>query len=313
MHDWRRLKITLTHRSSRKNVSLSQIAPLLREFVGLCAPRPRSEAPSASGNRAYLNSTTTFCVQLPKNAKRPPHNAARKAGMNEKTLPKEGTMADLENVRVFTQSAIRIQSESGIAIYLDPFHLTDDEAAHDADIVLITHAHFDHCSPDDIARVAGKHTTLVAPKSMEPEVSGIADAIGAAGLYFMQAGEHLELQGIAIDAVGAYNAEPERLGMHPRANGWLGYVLTVDGVRYYAAGDTDQNPDNEHVACDVAFVPIGGTYTCDPHQAAAFVNTLHPQAVVPIHYGSIVGSMSDFDAFAAEVDPAIRVVRKLER
>ena len=212
-------------------------------------------------------------------------------------------MADLENVRVFTQSAIRIQSESGAVIYLDPFHLTDDEAAHDADIVLITHAHFDHCSPDDIARVAGKHTTLVAPKSMEPEVSGIADAIGAAGLYFMQAGEHLELQGIAIDAVGAYNAEPERLGMHPRAN----------GVRYYAAGDTDQNPDNEHVACDVAFVPIGGTYTCDPHQAAAFVNTLHPQAVVPIHYGSIVGSMSDFDAFAAEVDPAIRVVRKLER
>ena len=149
-------------------------------------------------------------------------------------------MADLENVRVFTQSAIRIQSESGAVIYLDPFHLTDDEAAHDADIVLITHAHFDHCSPDDIARVAGKHTTLVAPKSMEPEVSGIADAIGAAGLYFMQAGEHLELQGIAIDAVGAYNAEPERLGMHPRATGWLGYVLTVDGVRYYAAGDTDQ-------------------------------------------------------------------------
>lgn len=222
-------------------------------------------------------------------------------------------MVDFENVRVFTQSAIRIQSESGIVIYLDPFHLTDDEAAHDADIVLITHAHYDHCSPDDIARVAGKHTTLVAPKSMEPEVSGIADAIGATGLHFMQAGEHLELQGIAIDAVGAYNVEPERLGMHTRANGWLGYVLTVDGVRYYAAGDTDQNPDNEHVVCDVAFVPIGGTYTCDANQAAAFVNTLRPRAVVPIHYGSIVGSMSDFDVFAAEVAPATEVVRKLER
>lgn len=222
-------------------------------------------------------------------------------------------MADLENVRVFTQSAIRIQGENGTVIYLDPFRLTDDEAAHDADIVLITHAHYDHCSPDDIARVAGKHTTLVAPKSMEPEVAGFADAIEAAGLHFMQAGGHLELQGIAIDAVGAYNVEPERLGMHPRANGWLGYELTVDSVRFYAAGDTDQNPDNEHVVCDVAFVPIGGTYTCDPHQAAAFVNTLRPRAVVPIHYGSIVGSMSDFDVFAAEVAPATEVVRKLER
>ena len=222
-------------------------------------------------------------------------------------------MADLENVRVFTQSAIRIQGENGTVIYLDPFRLTDDEAAHDADIVLITHAHYDHCSPDDIARVAGKHTTLVAPKSMEPEVAGFADAIEAACLHFMQAGGHLELQGIAIDAVGAYNVEPERLGMHPRANGWLGYELTVDSVRFYAAGDTDQNPDNEHVVCDVAFVPIGGTYTCDPHQAAAFVNTLRPRAVVPIHYGSIVGSMSDFDVFAAEVAPATEVVRKLER
>ena len=222
-------------------------------------------------------------------------------------------MANLENVRVFTQSAIRIQSESGIVIYLDPFHLTNDEATHDADIVLITHAHFDHCSPDDIARVAGKHTTLVASKSMEPEVSGIAGAIGAAGLHFMQAGDHLELQGIAIDAVGAYNVEPERLGMHPRANGWLGYVLTVDGMRYYAAGDTDQNPDNETVSCDVALVPIGGTYTCDPRQAAAFVNALRPAVVVPTHYGSIVGSMSDFDVFAAGVNPEIKVVRKVGR
>ena len=101
--------------------------------------------------------------------------------------------------------------------------------------------------------------------------------------------------------------------MHPQTNGWLGYVLTVDGVRYYAAGDTDQNPDNEHVACDVAFVPIGGPYTCDPHQAAAFVNALRPKTVVPIHYGSIVGVQENFDEFAAEVAAGIEVVRKVER
>lgn len=222
-------------------------------------------------------------------------------------------MTSLENIRVFTQSAIRIQNKDGVVIYLDPFSLTDAEAAHDADYVFITHAHYDHFSPEDIARVAGDHTELVAPASMGAEVARVADEIGATAVHLLQAGGRLELPGVAVEAVSAYNVEPERLGMHPQANGWLGYVLTVDGVRYYAAGDTDQNPDNEQVTCDVALVPIGGTYTCDPHQAAAFVNALHPKVVVPIHYGSIVGVPENFDEFASEVAAGIEVVRKVER
>ena len=217
----------------------------------------------------------------------------------------------LENVRVYTQSAIRIEGPRGTVVYLDPFSFTDDEAAHDADYVLITHAHYDHLSPDDYARVAGKRTVLVAPASMATDVAGLA----AAETRLVSAGEKIELLGLVLEAVPAYNVEPERLGMHPQANGWLGYVVTIDGepTRYYISGDTDQNPDNETVSCDVALVPIGGTYTCDPHQAAAFVNALRPRAVVPTHYGSIVGTYADFDAFAAEVDPAIEVIRKLER
>lgn len=222
-------------------------------------------------------------------------------------------MTSLENIRVFTQSAIRIQSKDGVVIYLDPFSLTDAEAAHDADYVFITHAHYDHFSPEDIVRVAGDHTELVVPASMGAEVARVADEIGATAAHLLQAGGRLELPGVAVKAVPAYNVEPERLGMHPQANGWLGYALTVDGVRYYAAGDTDQNPDNEQVACDVALVPIGGTYTCDPHQAAAFVNALHPKTVVPIHYGSIVGAWENFDEFASEVAAGIEAVRKVER
>lgn len=220
-------------------------------------------------------------------------------------------MSSLENVRVFTQSAIRIEGAAGTVAYFDPFALTDAEAAHDADFVLITHAHFDHFSPEDYARVAGEKTVVVAPASMADEVAGL----GAADVRPMGAGEKIELPGLCVEAVSAYNVEPERLGMHPRENGWLGYVVTLDGepTRYYVSGDTDQNADNEDVSCDVALVPIGGTYTCDPRQAATFVNTLHPRAVVPTHYGSIVGTYADFDAFAAEVDPAIEVVKKLER
>ena len=217
----------------------------------------------------------------------------------------------LENVRVYTQSAIRIEGPRGTVVYLDPFSLTDGEAAHDADYVLITHAHYDHLSPEDYARVAGEKAVVVAPAGMAGEVAGL----GAAATHLVRAGEKLELPGIRVEAVPAYNVEPERLGMHPQANGWLGYVVTLDGAptRYYVSGDTDQNADNEVVSCDVALVPIGGTYTCDPRQAAAFVNALRPRAVVPTHYGSIVGTYADFDAFAAEVDPSIQVVRRLER
>ena len=217
----------------------------------------------------------------------------------------------LENVRVFTQSAIRLEGADGTVAYFDPFALTDAEAAHDADYVLITHAHYDHFSPEDYARVAGEKTVVVAPASMVGEVAGLV----AAEAHLMAAGEKLELPGLCVEAVPAYNVEPERLGMHPRENGWLGYVVTLDGepTRYYVSGDTDQNPDNEVVRCDVALVPIGGTYTCDPHQAAAFVNALRPAAVVPTHYGSIVGTYDNFDAFATEVDPAISVIKKLER
>ena len=220
-------------------------------------------------------------------------------------------MSSLENVRVFTQSAIRIEGAAGTVVYFDPFALTDAEATHDADYVLITHAHYDHLSSKDYARVAGEKTVVVAPASMADDVVGL----GAAATHLMHAGEKIELPGLAVEAVSAYNVEPERLGMHPQANGWLGYVVTIDGepTRYYVSGDTDQNADNEAVSCDVALVPIGGTYTCDPRQAAAFVNTLRPAVVVPTHYGSIVGTYDDFDAFAAAVDPAIAVVRKLER
>ena len=217
----------------------------------------------------------------------------------------------LDRIRVFTQSAIRLEGAAGTVAYLDPFSLTDNEAAHDADYVLLTHAHYDHLSPRDYARVAGDRTVVVAPASMADDVRGL----GAAATHLMAAGERLELPGLVVEAVPAYNVEPERLGMHPHENGWLGYVVTLDdeATRYYVSGDTDQNPDNETVSCDVALVPIGGTYTCDPHQAAAFVNALRPATVVPTHYGSIVGTYDNFDAFAAEVDPAIAVIKKLER
>lgn len=218
-------------------------------------------------------------------------------------------MEALERIRVITHSAIRIETAAGTVVYADPFDLTDADAAHDADLVLVTHGHYDHLSPEDIARVAQATTELVAPASLADEVAGL----GMAAVHPMRAGERAEVASIAIEAVPAYNVEPGRLGFHPRANAWLGYVLTVDGARVYIAGDTDRNPDNARVSCDVALIPIGGTYTMDPAQAAAFVNEVRPKVAIPTHYGSVVGAPEDFAAFAAAVDPAIEVAEKMER
>ena len=131
----------------------------------------------------------------------------------------------------------------------------------------------------------------------------------------MCAGDIQHFPDLIVEAVPAYNVLPERLEMHPQACGWLGCILTFpdNPVRIFCAGDTDQNADNEKISCDIALIPIGGTYTMDPLQAAAFTNTIKPQVVIPIHYGSIVGAYADFDTFATHVDPHIRVVRKLER
>lgn len=213
--------------------------------------------------------------------------------------------ATLDNVQVLAHSAIRIEAEDGTAVYFDPFELTD--APHDANYVLITHTHYDHLSPEDAAKVMNESTVVVCPASAEVEVR---ETFGAAP-HGMAPGDTITLGGMQIEAVPAYNVEPKRLGFHPQENRWIGYVITIDGVRYYVAGDTDQNDDTVQVRCDVALVPIGGTFTMDPAQAAAFVNVIKPRIVVPTHYGSAVGTKEDVEAFEPLVDPAISVVRKL--
>ena len=215
-------------------------------------------------------------------------------------------MADIRQVissiSVNTQSSIRI--DIGQILYIDPFKI--EETKNDANVIFITHDHYDHYSPEDIKKVRQRETQFVCPESMREELleAGIAEE----KITAVKPGDALRVIDIPVEAVAAYNPAKK---FHPKDNGWVGYVLTIDGIRIYACGDTDVTPEAEAVRCDILLTPIGGTYTMTREEAAGFVNHITPQVVIPIHYGSIVGSPDDVEAFEGLVDPEIEVVRRL--
>ena len=208
-----------------------------------------------------------------------------------------------ENISINAHSSIRIEGDA--VVYIDPFKIAG--APHDADLILFTHSHFDHFSPEDAALLSRPGTLYAAPRSMEGDLRKAGFPQERTTL--LRPGESVTLCGIPVEAVPAYNTNKP---MHPRKNGWLGYILTVAGQRIYVAGDTDRIPEEKSIRCDVALVPAGGTYTMTAAEAAAFVNAIRPAVAVPTHYGSIVGTPEDGQAFARLVDPAIQVVIKIK-
>lgn len=212
----------------------------------------------------------------------------------------------VKQITVNAQSSIRI--EGSRIVYFDPFEI--EEVSRDADVIFITHEHFDHFQPASIAKVKKEGTLLVAPLSMKEKALGEA-GIPAENCVFLTPGEKKEVCGLLVEAVPAYN---KLKPFHPKSKEWLGYVVTLDEVRYYVAGDTDPHEENKKVHCDVALVPIGGHYTMDKKHGADFVANLRPKAAVPTHYGAVVGKPedgADFKDYVEIIDPEIRVVLKL--
>lgn len=213
-------------------------------------------------------------------------------------------LAHTDNITVNTQSSIRIEA-AGKTLYFDPIEIR--QATADADVIFITHDHYDHFSPEVIGRLMHGQTVLVVPERLvESGVKALGDRTRVRAV---RPGERYEIEGIQVETVAAYNKTKP---FHPKRNGWCGYVIEADGVRYYVAGDTDMQNENRKVKCDVALVPVGGTYTMDSTEAAMLVNEIKPQIAIPVHYGSIVGEPGDGAAFREHVDPTIEVVFKLD-
>ena len=209
-----------------------------------------------------------------------------------------------ENIRVLTHSSIRIQSGDTV-LYVDPYKVSG--RPQDADYVFITHDHFDHFSPEDIEKVSCNKTVLVVPEKMRDKVLQEADE--TRGIIPVKPDAPYDINGFSFETVPAYNRLKP---FHPKTAGWVGYIFCLDGKRIYVAGDTDATPDAKKVQCDVALVPVGGTYTMNASQAAELVNTIRPAAAIPTHYGSVAGSAADAESFRDKVDPAVHVEIKME-
>jgi len=208
----------------------------------------------------------------------------------------------LASVSVNTQSSVRL-TDGTRTVYIDPLEIPG--APRDADAVFVTHAHGDHFSPADIEKIAKGSTVLVLPETMADRVGDIP---GVASVLTVVPDGSYEAAGIAFETTPAYNRLKP---FHPKKNRWVGYIVVLNGARIWIAGDTDATPEAASVRCDVAMVPVGGTYTMTAPEAAALVNRIRPAAAVPTHYGTIVGKPEDGARFLSLLDPDIRGELKL--
>ena len=208
-------------------------------------------------------------------------------------------MADMAAIEKVLQSmhwlghdTFRLDTAKG-PIYFDPFKITGGETAF---MILCTHEHYDHCVPEDIEKISGPNTVIVTESSCAQKLSGDVRVVAP--------GDSLEISGVKVQAVPAYNSNKD---FHPKANGWLGFVVSVDGVSVYHAGDTDHIPEMAGLKPDIALLPVSGTYVMTADEAVEAAKAIEPQVAAPMHYGAIVGNDNDAKAFATALEGRIKV------
>jgi len=190
-----------------------------------------------------------------------------------------------------------IYLEGSVAVCFDPFQLKADRPA---DLILISHEHYDHCSPEDVAKVRKADTVIVTNAAAAGKLKGEVRIVAP--------GDSLQVKGVDIHVRPAYNTNKD---FHPRKAGMLSFLVSLDGVRYYHAGDTDFIPEMKDLAeerIDVAFLPVSGTYVMTADEAVQAARAIKPAVAIPMHYGAIVGSEKDAKAFKKALEGEIEVV-----
>ncbi len=201
----------------------------------------------------------------------------------------------LDELHWLGHASFRIDSSQG-AIYIDPFQLKG--APPKAALLLITHDHFDHYSPEDIAKITSPSTKVCAPLSA-------AQQMNREDVIVMEPGMAVEpLPGIKVRATASYNLNK---AFHPKLSGWVGYIVEVDGVSFFHCGDSDFIPELIGLQVDIAMLPVSGTYVMTAEEAAEAALAMKPKVVVPMHYGAIVGNAADAEELAGSLAGMVNV------
>jgi L-ascorbate metabolism protein UlaG (beta-lactamase superfamily) len=203
----------------------------------------------------------------------------------------------IENIHWLGHAAFYIKAKDGTIIIFDPYKISKN--APQADIVLITHEHFDHCSQGDLEKVTKPDSIIVGPASVARKLSY--------QVKILKPGEKISVKAIEIEAVSSYNPNKN---FHPRSEGNLGFIVTIDGIKVYHAGDTDLIPEMKGIKADIALLPVGGTYTMNAKEAAEAANLINPQTAIPMHFGSIVGSAKDAEDFKKLCKVEVRILKQ---
>ncbi len=198
---------------------------------------------------------------------------------------------DIDNIKLEWLGHATVRITSDRVIYIDPYKVSGNGKA---DLILITHGHYDHCSIEDIQKIAKPGTVIVATTDCSSKISG---KIEVEAVHLARPGKSLNIEGVKVEAVPAYNIKKQ---FHPKDNEWVGYILEVKGKRIYHAGDTDLIPAMKKIKADIALLPIRGTYTMTAEEAAEAANQINPSIVaIPIHFGEIAGTKADAEKFKA--------------
>ena len=194
-------------------------------------------------------------------------------------------------INIITQSAIKIESNNKI-IYFDPYNIKDE--LHDADYIFITHDHYDHYDEKSIDNIKKDTTKIIVPLCLKDKDHNL----------LIEGYRYYAIDDIKFSTIPSYNIDKQ---FHPREKYYIGYLLELEGKKLYIMGDTDRTLEADNVKCDICFVPIGGTYTINVDEASDYINYIHSEVAIPIHYGIIIGDKSLGEEFKNKVDKKIKV------
>ena len=198
-------------------------------------------------------------------------------------------------IKLNAHSSIKIISDK--TIYFDPYLI--NEETHDADLIFITHDHYDHFDLDSINKIVKDDTLIIMPDSMV--IKNIIK-LNRNSVRGVVPNNEYTINNVSFKTIPSYNTNK---AFHKKEYNWVGYLVNIEDKILYIAGDTDLTEENQQVKCDIAFLPIGGTYTMDYKEAAELTNIIKPSTVIPIHYHTVVGTRDDANEFKELLDEDI--------